>query len=118
MMLDGSHSVFKLAEPDADIDGRLARMDVHPTGPMWGRGEILASSEALALEEAALAGCATWCDGLDAAGLKGARRALRVPLAELGVAFEATDRLLLSFVLPAGAYATMAVRELIDSDPL
>jgi tRNA(Glu) U13 pseudouridine synthase TruD len=43
---------------------------------------------------------------------------LRVPLAELGVAFEAADRLLVTFVLPAGAYATMAVRELIDSDPV
>ena len=115
-MLDGSHSVFKLAEPDTDIDGRLARMDVHPTGPMWGRGEALASGEALALEEAALAGCATWCDGLDAAGLESARRALRVPLADLSVAFEATDRLIVSFALPAGAYATMAMRELVDSD--
>ncbi len=118
LMLDGSHSVFNLAEPDADIGARLARMDVHPTGPMWGRGDALASGEALALEEAALAGCAAWRDGLDAAGLKRARRALRVPLAELGVAFEATDRLMVSFALPAGAYATMAVRELVDSEPL
>ncbi|MEE9266399.1 MAG: tRNA pseudouridine(13) synthase TruD [Gammaproteobacteria bacterium] len=118
LMLDGSHSVFKLAEPDADIDGRLVRMDLHPTGPMWGRGDPLASGEALALEEAALAGCAGWCDGLDAAGLESARRALRVPLAELSVVFEATDRLMVSFALPAGAYATMAMRELIDSDPV
>jgi len=118
LMLDGSHSVFTLTEPDADIDGRLARMDLHPTGPMWGRGEPLACGEALALEEAALAGCSAWCRGLDAAGLKSARRALRVPLRELEVGFEAADRLMVSFALPAGAYATMAVRELIDSDPV
>ena len=118
LMLDGSHSVFTLTEPDADIDGRLARMDLHPTGPMWGRGEPLACGEALALEEAALAGCTAWCHGLDAAGLKRARRALRVPLLELEVAFEAADRLMVSFALPAGAYATMAVRELVDSDPV
>lgn len=118
LMLDGSHSVFTLTEPDVDIDGRLARMDLHPTGPMWGRGDPLATGQALALEEAALADCTAWCDGLVAAGLKSARRALRVPLAELGVDVEATDRLLLTFVLPAGAYATMAMRELIDSDPV
>ena len=118
LMLDGSHSVFTLTEPDVDIDGRLARMDLHPTGPMWGRGDPLATGQALALEEAALVDCTAWCDGLVAAGLKSARRALRVPLAELGVDFEATDRLLLTFVLPAGAYATMAMRELIDSDPV
>jgi tRNA pseudouridine13 synthase len=118
LMLDGSHSVFTLTEPDVDIDGRLARMDLHPTGPMWGRGDPLATGQALALEEAALADCTAWCDGLVAAGLKSARRALRVPLAELGVDVEATDRLLLTFVLPAGAYATMAMRELIDSEPV
>ena len=116
LMLDGSNSVFHLAEPDADIDGRLARMDVHPTGPMWGSGDALTSGEALALEEAALAGCAAWCDGLGAAGLRSARRALRVPVAELGLVFEAADRLTVSFVLPAGAYATMAVRELVNTD--
>jgi tRNA pseudouridine13 synthase len=118
LMLDGSHSVFGLTEPDADIDRRLAGMDLHPTGPMWGRGAPLAAGQALALEEAALAGCTAWCDGLVAAGLKSARRALRVPLVKLGVAFEAADQLLLTFDLPAGAYATMAVRELIDADPV
>ena len=70
----------------------------------------------MALEEAALAGCAAWCDGLGAAGLRSARRALRVPVAELGLVFEAADRLTVSFVLPAGAYATMAVRELVNTD--
>ena len=76
---------------------------------------VWAAGQALALEEAALAGCTAWCDGLVAAGLKSARRALRVPLVKLGVAFEAADQLLLTFDLPAGAYATMAVRELLDA---
>ncbi len=115
LMLDGSNSVFNLPEPDAHINGRLARMGVHPTGPMWGSGDALASGEALALEEAVLSDCAAWCDGLGAAGLRCARRALRVPVAEFSVAFEAADRLTVSFVLPAGAYATMAVRELVNT---
>jgi tRNA pseudouridine13 synthase len=116
LMLDGSRSVFSAAEPDADIEARLARMDVHPTGPLWGSGDPIACGEALVLETSALAECAAWRDGLAAAGLVHARRALRVSLAALEVAFEAPDRLLLAFALPAGAYATMAVRELVDTD--
>ena len=115
LMLDGSHSVFNLAEPDAEIHQRLERMDVHPTGPMRGSGDAIASGQALALEESALRGCAAWCEGLDNAGLKHARRALRVPVADLEAAFESPDRLTLAFVLPAGAYATMVLRELVDS---
>ena len=118
LMLDGSHSVFNQAVADPDIDGRLARMDLHPTGPMWGEGDAIASGEALALEQSALSGCAPWCDGLLAARLKSARRALRVPLTELEVAFESANRLTISFALPAGAYATMAIRELVDTDDL
>ena len=118
LMLDGSNSIFTATEVDADIEARLTSMDVHPTGPLWGSGDALASGEALALEESALAECQPWCDGLLAARLEHARRPLRVGLASLEVAFEAPDRLLLSFVLPAGAYATMAVRELVNTEPL
>lgn len=116
LMLEGSHSVFNMPVPDAEMDARLSAMDVHPTGPMWGRGDALACGEALALEASVLSGCARWCDGLDAAGLKHARRALRVAVAELDVAFESANRLSLSFVLPSGAYATMVMRELVDVD--
>ena len=118
LMLDGSQSVFNQPRADADIDARLTAMDLHPTGPMWGEGDAMASGEALALEQSVLSGCADWCDGLGAAGLKSARRALRVPLGDLEVALESPQRLIISFALPAGAYATMAVRELIDTSPL
>ena len=96
---------------------RLARLDVHPTGPMWGGGDALATGEALGIETAALADSGAWREGLLGAGLDAARRALRVPVADLAVELEAADRLSLSFVLPAGAYATMAIRELVESEP-
>ena len=117
VMLDGTNSVFPMDEPDADIEERLERLDVHPTGPMWGEGDALATGEASRVETEALAECGAWRDGLVAARLDAARRALRVPVAELEVAFEDADRLSLSFVLPAGAYATMAIRELVESEP-
>lgn len=115
-MLDGSNSVFNLLQPDAEIHARLAGMDVHPTGPLWGSGESIASGEARALEERALADCSSWCRGLEAAGLKRARRALRVPAAEIDAAFENAQCLTLCFALPAGAYATMLMRELLSFD--
>lgn len=112
LMLDGSHSVFPSAAPGTDIVARLERLDLHPTGPLWGVGDPLASDAALAEEHAALTGCDPWCEGLAAAGLEAARRALRVRLGGLEVDFEAPDRIAVSFDLPAGAYATMAIREL------
>lgn len=118
LMLNGSNSVFCIAEPDAEIEARLACLDVHPTGPLWGRGERLATGEALALEASVLADCSAWCDGLLGAGLAHARRALRVPVSGLEATFEAPDRLLLAFALPAGAYATMVLRELVDTRPV
>ena len=83
---------------------------------MWGRGDAMVTGEALRVEASALDGCQAWCEGLAAAGLEAARRALRVPIAGLRVDFEAADRIGLSFELPAGAYATMAIRELVISD--
>ncbi|MDX1434331.1 MAG: tRNA pseudouridine(13) synthase TruD [Gammaproteobacteria bacterium] len=115
LMLDGSHSVFVAVEPDADIAERLARLDVHPTGPLWGSGERLAIGEALALERSALEPCTRWCEGLADAGLAAARRALRVPVADLRVATEAAGTLEVAFSLPAGAYATMVLRELVET---
>lgn len=118
LMLDGSHSVFAITEPDADIEARLAALDLHPTGPLWGSGEPLAGGEALALESGVLAECGAWRDALSGAGLRHARRALRVPLAGLELDFEAPDRPVVGFALPAGAYATMALRELVNVDTL
>ena len=112
LMLDGSRSVFNEPAPGEAIRERLARLDVHPTGPLCGRGEPVASGEALALESAALAPCAEWCDGLAESGLAHARRALRVRVAGLEAGFEGPGTLVADFRLPAGAYATMVLREL------
>lgn len=116
LMLDGSHSVFACPQPDASILERLARHDLHPSGPLWGAGESLATAAALAGETALAAAEAQLCAGLVAEGLKQERRALRLvpgglhgkPVGEAAVQFD--------FTLPAGAYATTVLRELVSEE--
>ncbi len=116
LMLEGGHSVFPCERPDEAIAARLAALDLHPTGPLPGRGGLVPSGEALACERAALAGLEDWLRGLAHAGLAAARRALRVAVHDLDWAGEGKDGLRLSFRLAPGAYATMVVRELCEVD--
>lgn len=114
MMLDGSHSVFAVDVLTDELQDRLAAMDIHPTGPLWGRGRSSTRGDCQALERAVLAPFAAWRDGLEHAGLSQERRALRVPVAGLRWDWPADEVLQLSFALPAGSYATAVLRELVD----
>ncbi len=115
MMLDGSHSVFRATEADPELAGRLAAGDVHPTGPLWGHGELMSSDAVRELEEQAAAGRAGLAAGLARIGPDMARRALRLPVRQLSWQLEGAD-LILEFFLPAGAYATAVLRELVTTD--
>ena len=114
-MLDGSRSVFGPEPLDDALAARLAAFDIHPTGPLWGSGELRTRSDAHALEEAALADVVSMKlrAGLEAEGLKQERRALRLRPAELSWEW-ASDGLRLRFTLPPGSYATVLLRELGD----
>jgi tRNA pseudouridine13 synthase len=114
MMLDGSHSVFALLQPTDVINERLARQDIHPTGPLWGRGQSLAQNKASAIESEVLAPYRTWCQSLERAGLTGSRRALRVAVRNLCYRVEAEHTLHLQFMLGPGSYATTVLRELVS----
>jgi len=114
LQLDGRSGCFVAERPDGETVLRVARGEVHPTGPLWGRGESLPVGEAKARERDWLAPFADWCAGLERAGLEQARRALRVRVTDLEWALEGSDCLRLRFCLPAGAYATSVVRELVD----
>ena len=113
-MLDGSHSVFGPVEIDQTIATRLASFDIHPTGPMWGRGELRTQSHVQALEADIAQAHGELCKGLEAAGLKQERRGLRLPVVGLAWEWLGDDVLSLSFQLPAGSYATTVLRELGD----
>ena len=111
LMLNGSHSVFVADTVDATLEQRLATFDIHPTGPLWGRGTSMAREQSLAVEQSALADYATFRTGLEHAGLSQERRALRLRVADLSWEFPTAETLQLSFSLPAGAYATSVLKE-------
>jgi tRNA pseudouridine13 synthase len=114
--LDGSASVFAAAEIDAALTARCSGFDVHPSGPLPGRGGLQPGGEAGGVEVAALADYAGLAAALDAAGVEAARRALRVRPAEMTHSIDGTD-LKLGFTLPRGAFATVVLREAVDFDP-
>lgn len=112
-MLDGTHSVFGPEPLDAALAHRCEALDVHPTGPMWGAGELRTRAAAQALEQDQAERHADLAAGLVAVGLKHERRALRLPIAELAWQWRDAD-LELAFFLPAGCYATSLLHALGD----
>lgn len=109
--LGGSRSYFVAAEIDAGLEARIARADVHPTGPLAGRGPR-PEGEAGAREAEVLADHATLCAALESEGLEAARRPLRVMPAQATLAV-ADGELTVEFSLGAGAYATTVLAELV-----
>lgn len=113
-MLDGSRSVFG---PEAWCDAlaeRLARFDIHPSGPLWGEGELRSTGDAAALELGAISDeqSLQLRAGLEDARLKQERRALRLRPALMQHQWLQPDVLELSFALPPGCYATAVLHEL------
>ena len=105
-MLDGTHSIFG-PEPDpATLSDRVRTQDIHPTGPLWGRGALRCDGDCRALEEATLAFAADIRAGLEQAGLNQERRSLRTPARSLVWDWPDERTIDLSFELPAGSYAT------------
>lgn len=113
MMLDGSHSIFLIQEVDGVIRDRVEHGDIHPTGPLPGRGESSGTGPAWELETGALAGCEAWCHGLAEHGLKHERRPLRIFARDADWALSSPGTLDLAFTLPAGAFATAVLREIV-----
>ncbi len=115
VMLDGSRSIFAVSTPDSTLVARAAALDVHPTGPLWGDDLVRPAAAAAAHELGALEGFEPWCAGLERARVRGARRALRVAVRKLD--WEPLgEGLQIRFDLPAGAYATVVLRELFEVD--
>ncbi len=110
--LAGSRSWFGPEPFDDTLAARLAAGDIHPSGPLWGRGETPASGDAGTRERAVAAAAPDLVAGLVAAGMDQERRALRLLPQQLEWDWRDESTLELRFALPSGSYATVVVREL------
>ena len=113
-MLDGSRSVFGPEPFNEVLEQRLAAFDIHPSGPLWGRGELRTTQTAAEFECAAIADPVAMRlrAGLEQAGMKQERRALRLRPADMAWRWPDPSSLELAFSLPPGTYATVVLAEL------
>ena len=86
-----------------------------PTGPLWGRGRVTATDQAQALENGVAERHATLCDGMEHAGLDQELRARVARPLDMASEWPQADQLVLTFSLPAGAYATAVLNEILHT---
>jgi tRNA pseudouridine13 synthase len=112
MVLQGSSSYFVPEVIDAEVRRRVAEVDIHPSGPLWGRGELPSRGRIAAIETDIAAREPELCAGLEREGLRQERRALRLPVPDLQAEWIDGDTLELRFMLARGGYATSVLREI------
>lgn len=108
---EGSRGLFHQADEPRAAD-RVKAGEVHPTAPLPGGGGMASSGACAALEARILAEEKTIIGALSDQGVEAARRATRLPVTGLECDVE-PDGPRLRFELPAGAYATTVLAELI-----
>ncbi|MDH5613270.1 MAG: tRNA pseudouridine(13) synthase TruD [Gammaproteobacteria bacterium] len=111
-MLEGKTACF-WDDGSAELDERIKNKEIHPTGLLWGEGELRTEAQAAELEKRVVDENPIFRDGLCQFKVQQMRRSLRVLPGNM-VWQRQNDELLLSFDLPAGCYATMVLRELLD----
>lgn len=116
--LDGRASHFRVEAADEALAARSASLDIHPTGPLWGRGVPPSGGRVLELEQRVAAGLTAACELVARAGMEQERRSLRLAVRDLRWRrdAEAADSIVVEFRLSRGAYATTVLREVFALD--
>jgi tRNA pseudouridine13 synthase len=105
---------FLVTDPAAE-QPRAARLEISPSGPLFGHKTTLAQGEAGIMEEGLLEAEGVRPEDFrlgQGLTMEGERRPLRVPLKEAGARAEGED-LVLCFTLPRGSYATSVLHEIM-----
>lgn len=114
--LDGRGSIFPVDTIDPTLTDRAAQLDIHPTGPLWGRGTPATKQRVADLETRIAADFPQPCALTIDAGMDQERRALRLAVRELTWEREPDAKsIVIRFRLTRGSFATAVLRELIDS---
>lgn len=115
VLLSGSNTWFVASSDELDSLQRRSNLgDLQPTGALLGDGPIPTEGTMFVLEQAISDEYRVWCEGLEARRIKPDRRALRVMPKGLNWTWsgkDASEVVTLTFFLPAGAFATMLLRE-------
>ncbi len=114
--LDGSASHFPVTVVDDELQQRLARFDIHPSGPMWGAGETPARGPGARYEIEAAQEFQPVASLLAGQGLAHERRSLRCPVRDLVVEGD-SGSVTFSFLLGRSQYATTVLREICEIGP-
>lgn len=115
---EGSRGLF-MADDDAEAAARVISGEVHPTAPMPGVAGMASSGPCRQLEQQILAPSQAVIDGLCREGVDEIRRATRLPVQDLQWSLqqdqEGENTLQVAFRLPAGAFATTVMAELVST---
>ncbi|MEJ2557785.1 MAG: tRNA pseudouridine(13) synthase TruD [Anaerolineae bacterium] len=112
--IHASGAAFVVQEPAIE-QPRADRLEISPSGPLFGPKSLLAEGrpgqrERDLLKESGLSLAEFRLPGIK---FKGARRPFRIPLTDVQASWD--DGLILSFRLPAGSYATEVLREVMKN---
>lgn len=110
--IHGRSAVFLVEDPAVE-QPRADRLEISPSGPLYGYKSTLAQGVPGEMERQILAEEALSLEDFRTPAFKmeGARRPLRIPLHDVTWWYD--EGLMLSFVLPAGCYATIVLAEVI-----
>lgn len=117
MQLTGSNSIFVIDEVTDELLNRVNEQDVAPASPLPGKSKNLVKGEALQIIQGVYNDWLAWLAALEKEGLEEAWRSNVLLPENLEYSIE-EDRAHLTFSLPAGAYATVVLRELVHYSSL
>ena len=115
-MFPDSKSHFEADASTDDIQQRLERLEIHPSGPLVGAKPSIARESAAAIEERVFESLKEIFDGVSNTDLETMRRPYRLVPENLEWNQPEPKTLAISFTLPAGAYATTVLREVLHFD--